>query len=229
MLKLYHSNICPFSRFARILFAEISESIELLSECLWNPSKTYLCINSSGILPSLCLDDSEFICNIIPIAEFIAEHWEEHGAKVIFGYKRYSDLLNKAKVRYMLEWAVHKFYNDVTKYIISERIVKVINTNSEPNSQAIRVGKKNLVRHLEYFNYLLSQNSYLCGEELTAADFAIASQISCLDLVNDIAWDKYETLKTWYSLLKSRPSLQMILQEHIPGIQLPKHYMNPDF
>ncbi len=229
MLKLFYSNICPFSRLARVLFAELSEKIELLPECLWNPSKEYLFINASGVLPSLYIYDNEVICNIIPIIEFIVDHWEESGARLIFGHRQYSDLLQKARIRYTLEWAVHKFYNDVTKYIINERIIKVINTNSEPNSQAIRIAKKNLVPHLEYFSYLLSQSVYLCGDELTVADFALASQISCLDLVNDIIWEKYDALKSWYSLLKSRGSLQTILQEQIPQLKPHKNYANPDF
>ena len=67
--------------------------------------------------------------------------------------------------------------------------------------------------HLDYIAYLLSNNTYLCGERITIADCAAAAQLSVLDLVGDVPWEYNSKVKTWYALMKSRPSLNAILKK----------------
>ena len=64
---------------------------------------------------------------------------------------------------------------------------------------------------------------------MTAADLAAAGQLSALDYIDFVPWDKFERVKDWYARLKSRPSMRPILRDRIEGLPPPSHYDNPDF
>jgi glutathione S-transferase len=69
----------------------------------------------------------------------------------------------------------------------------------------------------------------LAGNTLSLADFAAAAQISCLDYLGDMIWDKHPMIKEWYAVIKSRPSFRQILMDRIVGFTPPPHYQNLDF
>jgi hypothetical protein len=54
---------------------------------------------------------------------------------------------------------------------------------------------------------------------MTLADFAAAAQLSCLDYVSDVPWDKYEAVKDWYAKIKSRPAFRSLLADQVPGFR----------
>jgi glutathione S-transferase len=136
---------------------------------------------------------------------------------------------HRAHIRYIFEWFMHKFYNEVTRYILSEKIFKILHGNDSPNSAAIRAAKKNILYHLDYISYLITDSTYLCGERITIADCIAAAQLSVLDLVGDVPWERNGKVKAWYALMKSRPSFKTILTDEMHGIKIPPHYTNPDF
>ena len=61
------------------------------------------------------------------------------------------------------------------------------------------------------------------------ADFAAAAQLSCLDYVSDVPWDKYEAVKDWYVKIKSRPAFRSLLADQVPGFRPAPHYADLDF
>jgi glutathione S-transferase len=99
----------------------------------------------------------------------------------------------------------------------------------EPNSEAIRIGKRNLMHHLSYIAYLLEKRQWLAGDYLTLADISAAAHLSCLDYLGDVEWGAHSKVKEWYALIKSRPAFRPILQDRIKGYVPPAHYTNPDF
>jgi glutathione S-transferase len=99
----------------------------------------------------------------------------------------------------------------------------------EPNSEALRAGKKNILYHLDYIAYLLKDRNWLAGDYLTLADITAAAQLSCLDYLGDVAWENHAAAKEWYALIKSRPAFRTILEDRITGFRPPTHYTNPDF
>ena len=83
--------------------------------------------------------------------------------------------------------------------------------------------------HLSYFSWLLEQRDWLAGNSFSLADIAGAANISCLDFLGEIKWRDWPDLKRWYQTVKSRPSVQPLLQDRMAGLRAPRHYADLDF
>ena len=82
---------------------------------------------------------------------------------------------------------------------------------------------------MEYVDWLAERNNYLAGDAFSVADIAAAAQISVIDYLGDISWNKYPNAKIWYAKIKSRPSFKDILKDSIKGILPSRHYADLDF
>ena len=68
------------------------------------------------------------------------------------------------------------------------------------------------------------------------ADFSAAAQISVLEYIGEVPWDRtengallFEETKNWYARVKSRPSFRAILTDRIAGVIPAPHYGDLDF
>jgi glutathione S-transferase len=219
---LYHFAPCPLSRAVRIALKEKDQAFATREVKPWLEEEALLLVNPAGTTPVLIVNDDTPVQGFYPVIEFLEELDLE--PKLILGSPA-----DKAKIRSVICWFAEKFYREVTEYLLFEKIIRRLSLKGSPNSTAIITAKKNLEYHLDYLNYLLSNNSYLTGETITMADLVAAAQLSIIDLLGDIAWDKVGKVKGWYALIKSRPSFQSILKDGIQGLVIPKHYLDPDF
>jgi len=222
MLEVFHHPICPFSRKLRIVLNEKKVEYELILEKFWERRVDFITLNPAGETPLVIYPDNQVISGNYAIFEYLEEINPNNRLLS-------NDPIGNTTIRRISEWFDNKFYNEVTKYLINEKVIKVITKIGEPNSSAIRAAKKNMIYHIDYIGYLLQNNDYLCGDKITLADFAAASQISVLDFIGDIPWERNKAVKHWYALIKSRPSFRPILQDKIIGFYPPKHYSDPDF
>lgn len=221
MVLLVHNSISPQSRKIRLVMAEKKMLFVLKEETPWNPSKEIMDINPSGELPVLVLDG-----NVISGNHAITEYLEENNPQ----YKLLpEDSLQRAEVRRIEEWFDIKFYNEIYKYIVAEKIIKRFQYKQAPNSKILKAGINNLRFHLEYIDYLADKNNYLAGKELSLADLTAAAHLSIIDYLGDIPWNDYKNAKIWYAKIKSRPSFKEILKETIKGIPPSTNYTNLDF
>jgi glutathione S-transferase len=78
-------------------------------------------------------------------------------------------------------------------------------------------------------DWLLDQRRWLAGDAMTLADFAAAAQLSALDYISDVDWNRSENVRQWYAKIKSRPAFRSILADHVPGFPPPSHYADLDF
>ena len=224
--RLYHYPLCPFSRKIRIILKEKDIGFELIFEKYWERRRKFLILNPSGITPVLqSADDKEVYFGNSSLCEFI----DTLGEPTILPSNEY----DAYKARNIAEWFDVKFYNEVTKYLLEEKIIKHLTISSSslpPNSSAIRAAKKNIFSHLDYINHLLKNTGgYLSGNSVGLADFAAAAQLSVLDYMGDIPWEYSPATKSWYALMKSRPSFRPILDDEVPGIYRSAQYQDPDF
>jgi glutathione S-transferase len=225
MLIVYHYPICPISRKLRIILKEKKIDFQLVLEKYWERRTEFLVMNPSGVTPVAKFPDMTFaLTGNSALFSFLEEKYPAHPLIS-------QDLEEKFEVRRVTEWFDVKFYNEVVKYIMNERIIKPIVSKHhlEPNSSMIRAAKKNLAHHLDYIEYLLHDSNYLCGDIPTIADYSAAAQMSVLDFTGDILWNAKPKMKEWYALLKSRPSFRPILEDRIPGFAPPDYYSDPDF
>jgi glutathione S-transferase len=135
----------------------------------------------------------------------------------------------KVEVWRLLEWVLLKLGPEVTAYLLEEKLIKRDLRSGAPEPSVIRIAKANLTEHLAYFSWVLATRRWLAGDTLTLADFALASHISVLDYMGDIAWEKAGEIKDWYARIKSRPAFRPLLADRIVGMPASSTYADLDF
>lgn len=220
---LYHFPLCPFSRKVRIVLKEKLLPFELVTEYFWERRAEFMRINPAGDVPVLVEQEGIVINDHNAICEYLHEYYEDVN---LLG----KTIAQRAEVRRVSGWFDRKFFQEVTHHLLSEKFYKrFCGSGVEPNSVIIRAGKTNLHMHLEYITYLVRQRRCLAGENFSLADIAAASQLSVLDYLGDVPWDDHPIAKEWYSIIKSRPSMRPVLNDRIPGLVPPSHYVHLDF
>ena len=118
----------------------------------------------------------------------------------------------RVEVRRLLDWFLSKFHNEVTGYLVMEKIYKRFMPaelgGGAPDMSAIRAARTNVRYHLKYIGYLIATRKWLAGDQLTYADLAAAAHLSAADYLGDVPWDEDETAKHWYARVKSRPAFR---------------------
>ncbi len=220
MYCLYHFPLCPYSRLSRILLVEKQLVFKLIEERPWERSKNLASVNPALDIPVLITDDQP-ISSIYAICEYL-ETLAPHG--MFFGDSH----LSNAEIRRIMSWFLYKFHSEVTKYFMEEKIISYYE-NISPRVNYLRAARFNLSYHLEYIEFLLRTRRWLAGNNLSLADLAAATQLSTLDYLGEIDWDKYPLVKEWYAVIKSRPSFRALLTDRIRGFNPPAYYQNLDF
>ncbi|THD44505.1 MAG: glutathione S-transferase family protein [Bradyrhizobium sp.] len=230
MITLHHHPFCPHSRFIRLALAEFGVEPVLVEERPWERRREFLLLNAEGATPVL----AEAGGPNVPGAGTIAEYLDETLGEAL-GERRLlpEDPLGRVEVRRLLHWFNVKFYDEVSRHLVGEKIYKRFMTSKEgggaPDMDAVRAARANLRYHLRYIGHLARARNWLAGDALSYADLAAAAHLSCVDYLGDAPWNESETAKTWYARIKSRPSFRTLLSEHLPGVSASPSYADLDF
>ncbi len=221
MNRLYHFPFSPFSRKARLVLAEKRIEVELVEEKFWQDRPDFRRLNPAGKVPVLktaeiTLSESNAIC------EYLEEKYPNPPLMP-------KNLEDRAEVRRLVSWFDDKFYTEVTVNLLGERMMKKVMGIGYPESSKVKEGSRQIKMHLDYMEWLLDRRRWLAGGQLSLADFSAAAQISCLDYISDVDWDRAPLVKSWYATLKSRPAFRSILADQISGFPQPPHYADLDF
>lgn len=221
MVLLIHHTVSPFCRKIRIAMSEKKMLFVLKEDEPWKPSPEIYKLTPSGEVP-IFLSDGHAICGNYAISEYLEDINKEfpllpEGSK------------ERAEARRLIEWFDEKFYREVYKNIVTEKVHKRFAKGLPPDSKVLKTGLNNLNFHLEYLDWLCERRNYIAGEELSLADITAAAHLSIIDYLGDIPWEGYKNTKIWYSKMKSRPSFKDILRDGIKGVLPSKHYANLDF
>lgn len=223
MLKLYYHPICPLSRQIRVFLKEFNVEFTMVKEDYWLRRKEFIKINPAGILPVIEIDKfSPALVGNYSIIEYMVEQFED-----FYFMPKSSD--DRALVRKDISWFNDKFYRQVSKILVDEKMIRLLMHVGGPRSAFIRAAKANLSQHFMLVNEYLEKRSYMSMEKLSCADIVAASHISTVDYFGEINWDSWPLIKEWYSIIKSRPAFQTILQDRVAGFVPPTHYDNLDF
>tara|TARA_B110000027_G_C16041428_1_gene265574 strand:- start:131 stop:799 length:669 start_codon:yes stop_codon:yes gene_type:complete len=222
MYKLYHYYLCPSSRFVRLVLEENKIEYETQLENYWTPQKDFLNINPAGHLPVLINNDNYYLIG----SNVCMEYFYSSGSKVNLMNKDYKE---QAEIRRVFHWFDTLFKKEVLDPIIYEKVYSRIVENIIPNSHNIRSGLQNLSFHINYFDYLLKERSWIAGENLSFSDLLAAANLSVLDYLGLLEFGKYQNIKEWYLKVKSRPSFKTLLKDQIVGLNPDNNYNNLDF
>ena len=217
MLTLYHYQLCPSSRFIRLLLNEYKIEHITQLENYWKPQDEFLLINPAGHLPVL-IDNSNFpIIGFNACVEYIRDMDLNPN---IFP----DDYRKKAETYRLYHWFDTLFKKEVLDPIIYEKVFSRVIENLTPNSLNLRNGMQNLGFHIKYLEYLLRDKDFLVADTITSCDFFAAANLSVLDYLGLLNLRDYPKLKVWYFKLKSRPSFKNILKDYIVGLTPHENY-----
>ena len=223
-IKIIFHPICPFSRQVRVLIeeSELECSIELKREDYWLKNNSFININPLGELPVLIINKTKIITSVYSAIEFLIDCGT-------LTHLFPNNIFERAKIRSTIRWFNQKFNSEVLKYIIDEKVIKLLARIGSPNTNTLRDVRQNIKFHLQFINKLLEKNSNLVLDKLTIADLVAASHVSILDYLGEIDWQSNPKIKDWYLIIKSRPSFRQILKDYIIGIVPSKNYYDLDF
>jgi len=221
MLTLYHFPLSPFSRKVRVVLKEKNLEFEAVVENFWERRKDFLAMNPASQVPVL-IDNGLLLADSVAICEYLEEKYPNNN---LLG----TGVAERAETRRISGWFNNKFYYEVTKYIMDEKLFKHLRKQGEPNSEAIRAGKSNIYYHLDYIAFLLKKRAWLASDSFSFADITAAVQLSALDYLGDVPWEHSQEVKEWYAIIKSRPSFRGLLNDRVPGFKPPGYYKNLDF
>jgi len=221
MNRLYHYPLSPFSRKVRLSLAEKKIEVELVEERYWEQDSDFLRRNPAGKVPVLKLGNRT-MADSAAICEYLEEAHPTPALLPKGAEARY-------EVRRIVAWFDDKFYKEVTSMLVGERVFRKVMGTGYPDSSNVKAGSKAIRYHLDYMTHLLDQRRWLAGNEMSLADFAAAAQLSCLDYISDVDWNRSEIVKDWYAKIKSRPAFRTLLADQVPGFPQPRHYADLDF
>jgi glutathione S-transferase len=111
-----------------------------------------------------------------------------------------SGLKERAVVEQWLDWNHTRLSPEAGKIMYNMHFA-----GDQRNDQAIEGGWKLLLKILPVMEGALTRHPYLCGEKITLADLAAATNIAYLEVCqHDLT--PYPAIRRWYDAMKARPS-----------------------
>jgi glutathione S-transferase len=226
MPSLVHHPLDPASRLIRLMCAEYGVPLDLEETKPWLREEALLAINPAATLPILFTDAEQSVVGIMASIHAVEDLYAPQAVDGLIP----ADPMQRAEMWRLVEWVLLKLNDEVTRYLIEEKIAKRDLRGATPEPSVLRAAKANFVEHMLYFNWLLASRNWLGGDELTLADFALAAHMSTLDYMGDIDWAKAppET-RDWYSRIKSRPAFRTLLNDRVVAMQPSRGYADLDF
>ena len=224
MPSLLHHPLDPASRLIRLMCAEYGVPLDMEEIKPWLRTAELLEINPAATLPILIDDNDQPIVGLLANIHLIEDLYTPN---VVAGLIP-PDPITRAEMWRLIEWVTSKLNDEVTRYVLEEKIVKR-EQRGTPEPQVLRVAKANLAEHLLYFNWLFATRQWLAGSSMTLADFALAAHLSSLDYLGDVAWDASAETRQWYARIKSRPAFRTLLQDRVAGMPAAAGYADLDF
>lgn len=224
MPRLLQHRLDPASRLARLMLAEYGVPVDLEDIKPWNREPALLEINPAAGGCILIEAGEPPVVGVLGVIHAIEERYSPSAVAGLFP----AQSRERAEMWRLLEWVLLKFHDEVTRYVIEEKIVKR-DKRGTPEPGVLRVAKANLVEHMLYFNWLFATRHWIAGDTMTLADFALAAHFSSLDYLGDVAWDTSAETKHWYARIKSRPAFRTLLNDRVAGMPAAAGYADLDF
>ncbi|WP_088346123.1 MULTISPECIES: glutathione S-transferase family protein [Rhodomicrobium] len=232
MLRLIHYSLDPFSRSIRLALAECGLVVELEDERPWAWRRDFLMLNPAGTLPVLAQRQGFVLAGAYAISEYLGDtHGKLNGEGPPRNLMFPGTAIERAEVRRLVDWFHVKMDQEASRYFLEERLYQRFSDfgRNTPDTDIIKAGRANLRYHLSYVSHLLEKRPWLAGDELSFADLAAAGHFSVLDYLGEVPWEEFPRAKTWYTVLKARPSFRPLLADRLPGVPPPEIYAELDF
>lgn len=218
--KIFFFELCPLSRQVRLLLEEKKIPYKLIYHPEWKDDFLFTHASYKSQLPSLTIAGKR-INGWYSVFSYLEE---EAGLKELFGENN----ADRGKVKEIILFMNDQFYNQVMVPLIAEKIISYMK-HVEPDSRIIRSARSMKRKFLKFIEEDLKKFHWLSHNEFSAADLIAAAHISILDYMHEVNWQEFKILKDWYSIIKSRPSMRLVLKDRFAAFDPPLHYQDPDF
>jgi glutathione S-transferase len=225
MSRLLHHPLDPAARLARLMFAEYGVTVQLEEVRPWAREPGFLEINPAATVPVLIEGSAPPVVGILAVIHAIEDKYTPPTVAGLIP----TQAADRAEMWRLLEWVLVKLNDEVTRYILEEKIAKRDRKGGTPEPSVLRAAKANLVEHLRYFNWLVATRHWLGGDYMTLADFALAAHFSTLDYLGDIDWETAGETRDWYARIKSRPAFRTLLSDRVVSMPPHRGYADLDF
>ena len=201
-MKLYYHPASTTSRPVMLLVAEAGIEVDMQLVDLFTGEQyqpAYEGINPNHLVP--VLDDGSFrLTESSAILKYLADKADSPA---------YPKALQKrARVNEMMDWLNTGFYRDFGYGLVYPQVFPHHKRQSdEAHAGTVRWGKDKTMFWLSVLDtHLLgSGKKYLCGDDITIADYLGAGMLSLTELIHcDLA--PYPNLARWYGTMKARPN-----------------------
>jgi glutathione S-transferase len=194
-MKLYGHPWSNNARRVQMLCEELKipytyELVDLMQGQQYSPA--FQAINPNSKVP--VIDDDGFVLwESQAIMRYLAD---KHQAAAWYP----TEPKARAVVEQWLDWNQTRLAAEAGKIMFNMHFA-----GDKRNDQAIEDAKKWLLKILPVMEGVLTRQPYLCGERITLADLAVATNIAYLEHCQyDLA--PYSAIGRWYAAVKKRPS-----------------------
>lgn len=200
-MKLYYHPISNTSRPV-VLFASDS-NIDLQYQVVdlfkgEHLGKEYAALNPSCLVPML--EDGDFrLTEASAILKYLADK---------AGSPAYpKDLRARARVNERMDWLNTQFYRDWGYGLIYPQLFPHLKRPSEEQHRGVVAwGKEKSKAWLKVLDeHLIGRNDYLCGPQITLADYLGAAYLTAGEVVR-CDFSPYPNISRWLKMMKARPN-----------------------
>ena len=200
-MKLYYHPISTTSRPLLMFAADNNIEMEMQVVDLMTGEHVkppYLAVNPSGLVP--VLDDGDFrLTESSAILKYLADK---------IGSAAYpKDLQARARVNERMDWINTQLYREFGYGLVYPQIFPHYKRPSdEQQSGVVAWGKEKSGRWLKVLDKnLIGNNEYLCGSELSLADYLGAAYVTLGELLR-CDFSAYPNVSRWLKTMKARPN-----------------------
>ena len=201
-MKIYYHPISTTSRPLMLFAAESGLDIDFKVVDLFtgeHVQPAYASVNPNRLIP--VLEDGDFrLTESSAILKYLAEKT---------GSPAYpADLRKRARVNEMMDWLNTQFYRDFGYGLIYPQLFPNLKRpTDEQQSGTIAWGKEKAQGWLKILdeNLIGPKNAYLCGSEITLADYLGAPFVTIGEIIR-CNYSGYPNITRWLASMKARPS-----------------------
>lgn len=200
-MKLYYSPVSTASRPILMFIADDHIDVDLQLVDLMSGEHTkppYLALNPSGLVPTL--EDDDFrLTESSAILKYLADK---------IGSPAYpKDLRQRARVNERMDWLNTQFYRDFGYGLVYPQLFPHHKRpTDDQQSGVIAWGKDKTQRWLKVLDQdLIGKNQYLCGNEITIADYLGAAFLSIGEILR-CSFSAYPNIARWLDTMRARPN-----------------------
>ena len=218
--SLHRLALCPFGRLIQLVLAEKRQAFELGAHLPIPAENERNVRTQASSEPALHhLRQGVMLRGSWSIIEYL----EETCANPLL---LPGTAIERAEIRRLVAFCEYVVFVPVTRPLLSARLLAMWGPGSRTSNAA--PGGAALQSFLEYIDFLVETRRWLAGTAFSLADLAVAAHLSVLEYMGELDWAALVSARTWYSVIKSRPSFRPILAERIAGIDPPPSYDNVD-